>query len=324
MNDTSLKLKTVFMTMRPPFLVLTLSIMLLLLAIAVQEAGLRIFHFSFGLFVLVFIGALAAHISVNMLNEYEDYQSGLDDLTDRTPFSGGSGALQTDAGAQEWVAAIAYTLIGLIISLGVYFIYLRGWGLLPIGLLGVFVILTYTSLLTRFPWLCFAASGLGFGPLIMLGGYYVLFGEFSWQVAFVSLIPFLLVNNLLLINQLPDKDADERIGRFNLWHQYGVSFGLKLFVLQGVLTFVVLSALIATGVLPVAASLGFLLLLLFAPIVLKVKYLLSTKNDSSEEQLMTNVSATWRDQLNTVMAMNVGVTILLPIAIAVGVYVSLI
>lgn len=324
MSEQAVKFKTVFMTMRPPFLALTLSIMLLLLAVAVQEAGLRILHFSFGLFALVVIGALAAHISVNMLNEYEDFQSGLDAITDRTPFSGGSGALQLDSASQEWVAAIAYGLIGLIVSLGAYFIYLRGWGVAPIGLLGVFVILSYTSLLTRFPWICFLSSGLGFGPLMMLGGYYVLFGDYSWQVLLVSLIPFLLVNNLLLINQLPDKEADKRIGRFNIWHRYGESFGLRLFVIQGVLTFVLLAVLIAADILPTAASAGFLLLLLFVPMVLKVKYLTPMADGTEIRSSIESGSAAWKDNLNSVMAMNVGVTILLPIAIAVGVYLSLI
>ena len=42
---------------------------------------------------LVLVGGTAAHISVNALNEYLDFRSGLDARTVRTPFSGGSGAL---------------------------------------------------------------------------------------------------------------------------------------------------------------------------------------------------------------------------------------
>jgi hypothetical protein len=43
--------------------------------------------------LLIFIGALFAHISVNTLNEYFDFKSGLDLTANKTPFSGGSGAL---------------------------------------------------------------------------------------------------------------------------------------------------------------------------------------------------------------------------------------
>ena len=38
-------------------------------------------------------GAVAAHVSVNTFTEYPDFHSGLDALTVKTPFGGGSGAL---------------------------------------------------------------------------------------------------------------------------------------------------------------------------------------------------------------------------------------
>jgi len=43
--------------------------------------------------MLALLGAFLAHVSVNTLNEYYDFKSGLDLETIRTPFSGGSGAL---------------------------------------------------------------------------------------------------------------------------------------------------------------------------------------------------------------------------------------
>ena len=43
--------------------------------------------------ILALAGGLLAHISVNALNEYLDFTSGLDLTTLRTPFSGGSGTL---------------------------------------------------------------------------------------------------------------------------------------------------------------------------------------------------------------------------------------
>ncbi len=42
--------------------------------------------------MLALLGAFLAHISVNTLNEYFDFKSGLDLETIKTPFSGGSGA----------------------------------------------------------------------------------------------------------------------------------------------------------------------------------------------------------------------------------------
>ena len=40
---------------------------------------------------MVFLGLLLTHISVNVLNDYFDYRSGMDLATKRIPFSGGSG-----------------------------------------------------------------------------------------------------------------------------------------------------------------------------------------------------------------------------------------
>ncbi len=43
--------------------------------------------------LLALLGLLLAHVSVNVLNDYFDYRSGVDLKTQRTPFSGGSGIL---------------------------------------------------------------------------------------------------------------------------------------------------------------------------------------------------------------------------------------
>jgi len=83
------EIKILLGPMRIPFLILTPSCVLLGLGSAVWTCGnVNIFYLF-----LVFIGALSAHISVNALNEYFDFKSGLDFKTKRTPFSGGSGAL---------------------------------------------------------------------------------------------------------------------------------------------------------------------------------------------------------------------------------------
>ena len=79
-------------TARPAFLILTPCCLLLAPAFAVA-AGLSIDYIDL---ILVIVGGLAAHVSVNMFNEYEDFRSGLDFQTQRTPFSGGSGTLPAE------------------------------------------------------------------------------------------------------------------------------------------------------------------------------------------------------------------------------------
>jgi 1,4-dihydroxy-2-naphthoate polyprenyltransferase len=75
-------------TARPAFLLLTPCCLSVAVAFAIYES-IEIDPVNLA---LIFLGALAAHISVNMLNEYYDYKTGLDLQTQRTAFSGGSGS----------------------------------------------------------------------------------------------------------------------------------------------------------------------------------------------------------------------------------------
>jgi 1,4-dihydroxy-2-naphthoate octaprenyltransferase len=178
---------------------------------------------NFGLAVLVLVGAVLAHASVNMLNEYVDFKSGLDFKTNKTKFSGGSGALPSHPEMAGWVLTSAIGALLTTIIIGLYIIFERGLIILPIGLAGVVVILTYTPWLNRIPWLGLVASGSGFGLLMVVGTHVVLTGKYSQLAWLVSLVPFFLVNNLLLLNQYPDLQADASVGR----KTFPVSFGMQ-------------------------------------------------------------------------------------------------
>lgn len=195
--------------MRLPFLVLTPACVLVGLGTALWTKG----TVNWGHFVLVLLGAVTAHISVNVFNEHFDFKTGLDTYTQRTPFSGGSGTLPTYPGLARGALVIAWVSFAITAFIGVYFVYLWGWALLPLGLLGLFLLYGYTAWLVYHPVLCLLAPGLGFGPLMVMGTHFALTGEYSWSAFMASLIPFFLVSNLLLLNQFPDVEADRRVGR---------------------------------------------------------------------------------------------------------------
>jgi 1,4-dihydroxy-2-naphthoate octaprenyltransferase len=205
--------------MRIPFLILTPACVLLGVGSAVWTVGEVRVLFA----VLALIGALSAHISVNSLNEYFDYKSGLDFRTKRTPFSGGSGVLPENpntAGHALIIGLVTFALTGIV---GIYFIHVWGWRLLPLGLIGLFVIVFYTIWFTSNPFLCLVAPGLGFGTLMVMGTDFVLTGSYSWSAFVASLVPFFLVSNLLLLNQFPDVEPDRSVGRKHL----PISLGAK-------------------------------------------------------------------------------------------------
>ena len=218
-------LKTVVATMRPPFVTISL-ITVLLGAAAAHYEGIEPDYLAL---TLALIGALSAHISVNAFNEYFDFKSGLDLLTEKTPFSGGSGALPANPTAAGMVLATAIFFLFITIAIGSYFLLLHGLVLLPLGLLGVLIVIGYTPHINRHPLLCLLAPGTGVGLLMVMGSHFVITGHYSLLALLVSLPPFFLANNLLLLNQFPYAEADRQGGRRTAPITYGYRASSRLY-----------------------------------------------------------------------------------------------
>ena len=75
------------------------------------------------------------------------------------------------------------------------------------------LIVTYTTWWVYNPVLCLIAPGLGFGVLMVMGTHFALAGSYSWSAFIASLVPTFLVSDLLLLNQFPDVEADQGVGR---------------------------------------------------------------------------------------------------------------
>jgi len=200
--------------------------------------------------LLVLIGALLAHAAVNLLNEYEDFVSGLDLITRRTPFSGGSGALPDVPSAARRVLMAALGTLGLVVGIGLYFLWLRGLPMLVLGAAGVVLVLTYTRWITRSPIICLLAPGLGFGPVMILGSLIALGARLDVTAVTIALISLLLVSELLLINQIPDAEADAKVGRRHLVITLGQPAAARLVGVLLSASYGVLGLALLTGGLP--------------------------------------------------------------------------
>lgn len=231
---------------RPNFLVLAPLCVGLGFAIAWQQGQSPVLLDT----VLVFVGAILAHAAVNLLNEYEDFTSGLDMITQRTPFSGGSGALPDVPSAANRVLWASLGTLGLVVAIGVYFLWLRGLPMFVLGAAGVVLVITYTRWITRSPWLCLLAPGIGFGPIMVLGTLIALGAKLDATSIICATVALLLVSELLLINQIPDAEADRKIGRRHLVITLGTTAAAKLvsWLLLASYALIVCAAL--TGFLP--------------------------------------------------------------------------
>ncbi len=248
--------------MRPPFLILAPACALAGIGVAIWRMDGNI---NWWFAVLCILGAIAAHISVNAINEYFDFKSGLDSKTQRTPFSGGSGTLPANPQAAGTALATGLIALGIVGLIGLYFSFQRGWQIIPLGLLGMLVIYIYTFWLLKFPFLSLVSPGLGFGTLVVMGTDFVLSGSFSLSGFIISLVPFFLVNNLLLLNQFPDVEADRTIRRRN----YPITIGRKssavIYTVFNILAYCSILLGVALVHLPYLSLLGLLTVILAVP-----------------------------------------------------------
>ncbi len=251
-----MKLKIWFLETRPQFLILSVVLAFLGACIAWYDGA---FHLGYA--VLAFAGILLAHISVNTLNDYFDYRSGIDLEVKRTPFSGGSGILPATSLKPRQVLWLGLASFLLAIPIGVYFVMTldRGWLLLPLLLVAAVCILLYTPFILKLRWPEWA-PGLGMGALPVMGAYFVQTTTYTWSVALVSVLPFILVHNLLLLNEFPDVEADKKAGRKTSPITMGKA---KASILYSVLTVVVYLWIIGgvvAGVMPVFSLIALLTL----------------------------------------------------------------
>ncbi len=200
-------MRTWFLETRPQFLIISLILILLGTSIAWYQGYFNPLHAG-----LALIGMLLVHISANTLNDYFDFQSGIDLEVKRTPFSGGSGILAAGLLAPASVRRFGLICFLLAVPIAVFFVVVRGLLLLPIFVGGALCLALYTTHLTRWG-LGELGAGLGLGALPVLGAYFVQSGAYTWE-AVVAVIPSgILLHNGLLLFEFPDVEADQKGGK---------------------------------------------------------------------------------------------------------------
>jgi 1,4-dihydroxy-2-naphthoate octaprenyltransferase len=268
------KLKIWFLETRPQFLLLSVVLAFLGTSIAWYDGSFHLGHA-----VLAFIGLLLCHISVNVLNDYYDYISGIDLKTRRTPFSGGSGFLPEAALNPRHVFWFGMTCFLLAIPIGIYFVLVSGVALLPLLILAAICILLYTPLLTKLGWPEWA-PGVGLGALPILGTYFVQAGAYTIPAVVACIPSGILVHNLLLLNEFPDAEADKTAGRRTLPITMGGRGAGIVYSALTIIMYLWIIAWVALRVMPVFS----LIALLTIPFA--VKAIQGALNPQDERKLM--------------------------------------
>lgn len=200
-------------TLRAPFFTATLVPVLVGTALAWYDGV-----FSGWVFLLTLVGAVAAHAATNVINDYFDHVYGNDEANlSPTPFSGGSRVIQDGLMSPRQVLSIALTAYAITIIIGLALTLLRGWPVLLIGVIGIAISFLYSFKAAYWGHgLGELLVGLGFGPVMVLGSYYVQTQSFSLGALWASIPVALLITGVLYINEFPDYPADGAVDKDTL------------------------------------------------------------------------------------------------------------
>lgn len=196
--------------------------------------------------VITMGGVIALHVSVDLLNDYWDYKRGIDTITKRTKFSGGTGVLPEGLLEPSAVYRAGMICLALGSLAGAYFIVLHGWIIAVILGFAILSIYFYSTKIVD--------SGLGEifvgikGTMIVLGTMYIQTQAIIPTNIVAGVIAGTLSSFVLFITSFPDHDADKQKGRKTLVIALGKSNASSLYwvfpaVVYGLVAFGVITEL---------------------------------------------------------------------------------
>ncbi len=222
--------------------------------------ALRQGFYSAPLFVITVVGAVSSQIAANTFDEYFDHKLGTDLLTTKTAYSGG-GRIVFEGGLEPSDAfRVAAAALILSFFIGIYLSLKSGWELIPLFFLGGFAGTFYSTVWQRKGLGEFMLCVIG---LIVMGGYFVQAHYYSAPAIYLSIPCGLLIANLVIMNEVPDAEADAKTGRKNVTTALGRDNAVRAYFLFATVIYALILTGIAAGLLIPAAAIS----LLSAPVI---------------------------------------------------------
>ncbi len=221
--------------------------------------------FTFLPFLAALAGAILLHSGTNIVNEVYDVRQGIDTIiSPRASHAIVKGRLTEHAALIT--AVIAFSIA---VAVGVYLVLLRGPAIVVLGLIGLVGGWGYTA-----PPLQYKYRALGvplvfllMGPLMVVGTYFAVTGDWSFDALFLSVPVGLLVAAILHGNEWRDIGEDTRAGIVTLSSRLGKEWAHYGYVGLVLGAYVTLGLAVAFRLLPPATLLAILSLPFLAQVV---------------------------------------------------------
>jgi 1,4-dihydroxy-2-naphthoate octaprenyltransferase len=184
-------------------------------------------------FLLVVVGVAVNHFGLNMIDDVFDYLHVVDlkKSDEKNPFTGGSGVLPDGLLTVREMLTGAALCFGTTILIGLYLTYACGVTVLILGLFGMASSVFYTMPPVKFGYRGFGELGLlvNFGPVIVTGAYFVQSDRLAWEPTLISLVLGFMMWSMIIINEIPDYEADRKGGKNNLVVIFGRQTAVALY-----------------------------------------------------------------------------------------------
>jgi len=248
---------TLFRATRLPFLMATAVPVSVGAAVAAYHGFFNLF-----LFLLTLIGASLIHIGLNMANDYYDVLLGADQLNKNpTPFSGGSRVAIYGLMTQGEVIRLSSLFYAAGGAIGLYLALTRGFiEIMTLLAIGVAISYFYTAppLKLAYRGVGEAMVGLGFGPIVVLGSYFVQAQRLALEPLLASIPIGILIMLILYVNEIPDAPFDKAAGKLQLVTRLSREAALRLLRLLLFLVYAWVVGMVVLGAAPVTALLALL------------------------------------------------------------------
>ena len=224
--------------------------------------------FAWEPFLLAVIALFFANIGTNFTNDYFDYKSGVDALDEGRKFKAGSEVLLKTGFKPHVVLASALSCLTITAAIGLYLVFAIDWRIILFGLAGIFLAFFYTAPPFKLGYrgLSEVACWIGNGLLPITGTYFVLSGQWSAMAVMLSIPIGLLVTAIIYIGNVPDAEADAKVGKKTT----SVRLGRKAVVVLGPIYYIIIYLSIVIGSVAGLLPLWTLLALLTIPLTIRL------------------------------------------------------